>query len=94
MNRTRLLILLVVLIGVLLIMTAQVAAQNGGSYDLTWNTIDNGGGSSSGGSYTVEGTLGQPDAVAQMTNSPYTLVGGFWNSLLTPYKVYLPVSLR
>ena len=94
MNRTRLLILLAALFSALLIITSQVAAQSGGTYDLSWSTIDAGGGSSSGGSYALVGTLGQPDAVEQVANSPYTLAGGFWNSLLAPYQVYLPVILR
>ena len=94
MNRTRLPILLVMLLVALLIITSQATAQSGGTYDLSWSTIDAGGGSSSGDNYTLAGTLGQPDAVEQVANSPYTLAGGFWNSLLAPYQVYLPVILR
>ena len=30
-------------------------AQSGGPYDLSWFTIDGGGGTSSGGAYTVSG---------------------------------------
>jgi len=52
-------------------------AQTGGSYDLTWNTIDGGGGRSTGGPYTLTGTIGQPDAGA-MSGGDYELLGGFW----------------
>ncbi len=93
MNRTRLLILPAVLIGALLIITSQVAAQSGGTYDLSWSTIDAGGGSSSGGNYTVEGTLGQPDAGGLIGGS-YTLGGGFWYSWGVSYQIYLPIVLR
>lgn len=48
------------------------------TYDLTWNTVDGGGGMNSvGGTYTLSGTIGQPDA-GVMTGGTYTLTGGFW----------------
>ena len=34
----------------------------GQSYSIDWSTIDGGGGTSTGGVYTVSGTIGQPDA--------------------------------
>jgi hypothetical protein len=40
--------------------------------------MDGGGGTSTGGVYSVSGTIGQPDA-GTMTGGPYTLVGGFWS---------------
>lgn len=48
------------------------------TYSVDWFTIDGGGGSSTGGVYSVTGTLGQPDAGVQMTGGSYSLVGGFW----------------
>lgn len=47
------------------------------AYDLTWHTIDGGGGTSTGGSYELAGTIGQPDA-GTMTGGDYELAGGFW----------------
>ena len=47
------------------------------SYSIDWFTIDGGGGTSTGGVYSVTGTIGQPDAGA-MTGGNYTLDGGFW----------------
>jgi cell division septation protein DedD len=53
-------------------------AQSGGPYDLSWSTIDGGGHTfSTGGSYSLGGTAGQPDAGA-LSGGVYTLVGGFW----------------
>ena len=52
-------------------------AQSGGSFSLSWSTIDGGGGTSSNGQYSVSGTIGQPDAGA-MSGGPFTLTGGFW----------------
>ena len=33
-----------------------------GTFDLTWNTVDGGGGTSSGGVLRIDGTIGQSDA--------------------------------
>ena len=48
-----------------------------GQYELSWYTIDGGGGRSSGGPYTLTGTIGQPDA-AYSAGSGFELLGGFW----------------
>jgi len=50
----------------------------GQSYAIDWFTIDGGGGTSTGGVYTVTGTIGQPDAGGPMTNGQYSVTGGFW----------------
>jgi len=48
------------------------------SYSINWHTIDGGGGTSTGGVYSVSGTIGQPDAGGPMTNGQYSVTGGFW----------------
>lgn len=48
-----------------------------GEYELSWYTIDGGGGRSSGGQYELLGTIGQPDA-AWSSGGDYELLGGFW----------------
>lgn len=47
-------------------------------YSIDWHTIDGGGGTSTGGVYTLTGTIGQPDAGGPMTNGQYSVTGGFW----------------
>jgi hypothetical protein len=47
------------------------------SYSIDWFTVDGGGGTSTGGIYSVTGTIGQPDA-GRVTNGQYSVVGGFW----------------
>ena len=48
-------------------------------YSISWFTIDGGGGTSSGGIYSLSGTIGQPDANnTPMTGGAYSLTGGFW----------------
>ena len=48
------------------------------SYSLDWSTIDGGGGTSTGGVYSVSVTIGQPDAGGPLTNGQYSVTGGFW----------------
>src|ERR1051325_2050104 len=49
------------------------------SYSIDWFTIDGGGGTSTGGVYSVSGTIGQSDAsTTSMTNGQYSVTGGFW----------------
>src|SRR5262245_56108636 len=52
-------------------------------FDMSWRTIDGGGpgapGSSTGGAFSLSGTIGQPDAQAAiMTGGTFQLTGGFW----------------
>ena len=67
---------------VAIVITCSTAiAQSGGGYDLTWNTCDGGGYMfSSNGSYSLGGTIGQPDAqiAPVMSGGTFELTGGFW----------------
>lgn len=47
------------------------------TYSIEWFTVDGGGGTSTGGVFTVSGTVGQPDA-GTMSGGGFTLSGGFW----------------
>lgn len=64
----------------LLILSIPALSQTGGRYNLSWNTIDGGGGVSSGGQYILRGTIGQPDA-GYMAGGDYEMVGGFWSGV-------------
>jgi len=59
------------------VLTASARAQN---YSIDWFTIDGGGGTSTGGVFSVSGTIGQPDA-GVMSGGQYSLSGGFWGIL-------------
>ncbi len=63
-----------ILILLLVILPATAAS---GQYELSWYTIDGGGGRSSGGDFSVTGTIAQPDA-AWSSSGDYELLGGFW----------------
>ena len=57
----------------------------GQSYTVDWYKISGGGGTSTGGTYQVSGTIGQPDASGAMTGAAmtgtnyYSVTGGFWS---------------
>lgn len=64
----------------LAILPALAHAQSGGSFSLSWSTIDGGGGTSSAGKYQVMGTTGQPDA-GVLSGGNFKLQGGFWSGI-------------
>jgi len=71
------------------------ASAFGQSYSIDWHTIAGGGGTSTGGGYSVSGTIGQPDA-GTMSGSNYSLAGGFWgivSAIQTPGAPLLSVRL-
>ena len=55
------------------------AISFGQQYSIDWFKISGGGGTSTGGVYSVSGTIGQPDAGGAMTGGNYSLTGGFWS---------------
>ncbi len=56
--------------------TERPAAASGG-FELSWFTVDGGGGTSSGGDFVLSGTAGQPDA-GDLAGGDFVLSGGFW----------------
>jgi len=94
MNGSRFTFHVSLLIALLALLAPVALAQSGGSYDLSWNTVDGGGYTwSEGGSYSLGGTVGQPDA-GVLQGGDYTLAGGFWGGAAAQYRVYLPLVLR
>jgi hypothetical protein len=71
----------------LLAIPASVHAQ---SYSIDWYKIASGGGSSTGGVYSVSGTIGQPDAGAAMSGGQYSVTGGFWSLIAVVQTAGLP----
>lgn len=61
----------------LLLAAAACSSAFAQSYSIDWFTIDGGGGTSTGGVYSVSGTIGQPDA-GRMSGGNFTIDGGFW----------------
>jgi hypothetical protein len=61
-----------------LVVLAGAASQSLAQFSISWFTIDGGGGTSTGGNFTLSGTIGQPDAGAPLTGGNFSLTGGFW----------------
>ena len=61
---------------ILLLTAVQAHSQ---PYTINWHKIAGGGGTSTGGVYSVSGTIGQHDAGGPMTGGSYSLTGGFWS---------------
>jgi hypothetical protein len=55
----------------------EAAAQD---YSIDWYAINGGGGTSTGGVYSVSGTIGQP-APGAMSGGNFSIQGGFWSFL-------------
>lgn len=55
-----------------------VLSASAQSYNINWYKITGGGGTSSGGQYSVNGSIGQPDASGALTGGNYSITGGFW----------------
>jgi hypothetical protein len=66
------------------ILTLAAASAAQAQISIPWFTVDGGGGSSSGGSFTIRGTIGQPDA-GVMTGGQYTVSGGFWAGIASSH---------
>lgn len=60
-----------------------LAAHAARAFEVGPSTIDGGGGTSSGGVFTLTGTIGQPDA-ATSAGGGFTLQGGFWTAVTVP----------
>lgn len=55
----------------------------GGAFDLSWHTMDGGGGASAGGAFDCVGTVAQHDAEPVLAGGGFTLTGGFWGGMPT-----------
>lgn len=67
------------ILGLLVLGTAAIGyAQVSGNFDLSWSTVDGGGGRSTTGSYELSGDIGQPDSTILTYSTVYTLYGGFY----------------
>ena len=45
----------------IVVVVLSASSQNAGPYEISWCTIDGGGGTSNSGQYKLTGTIGQPD---------------------------------
>ena len=64
------------------------------TYTVDWFKLAGGGGTSTGGVYTVSGTIGQPEAAGETTGGNFSLTGGFWSifAVQTPGAPFLTIT--
>ena len=93
MSRKLIIFTLAGLLAIILVSVVLAAPQ---AFDLSWWTVDGGGGSSEGGDYALSGSIGQPDTSPLMSGGDFTIVGGYWGggALLAQNQLYLPIVTR
>jgi len=81
----------------IILLGAGIALSAPDALDLNWWTVDGGGAVPrlTGGSYSLQGTTGQPDA-GILANGVFMLSGGYWNGRIPKWTthVYLPLVIR
>ncbi|MFN0132661.1 MAG: GC-type dockerin domain-anchored protein [Phycisphaerales bacterium] len=61
-----------------LLATLVLAPAAHAQFAIDWSSIDCGGGDTAGGTFTLSGTIAQPDAAAPITGGTFAITGGFW----------------
>ncbi len=69
---------------VLFLVSVPAFAQSGGSFEITKSVIAGGGGNSAGGSFIIDGTIGQSAAGTTSVGGGFELTGGFWGGAAAP----------
>lgn len=81
-------IVLSVLAGLLFLVAIPVLAA--GIPGIDWYVFGGGGGSATGGDYSLSGTIGQPLAGLD-SDGDLELCSGFWCKVLAPLRILLPI---
>ena len=89
---TRTLLILISLVICSMIAVPVLAAAVAGAYTLDWFSINNGGGSSSGGMYTLDSSIGQSLAGA-LSGGTYRLNVGYWPEITSEGPVSPTLAL-
>lgn len=81
--------------GLLLAQTNLIQAQSGGAFEIEQSVVADGSGHSTGGVFSVNGTIGQTSAGTRSTGAPFDLQSGFWtNNALIPTAATVSISGR
>ncbi len=62
-----------------LLMFVFSASSHAQPFSIDWHMIGGGGGTSTGGAFSLRRSIGQPEAEVVMTGGNLSLTGGFWN---------------
>jgi hypothetical protein len=66
-------------IAILILSLLLPALGLGQTYSIDWYKISGGGGTSTGGVFTVNGTIGQHDSGQVFAGGNFSITGGFWS---------------
>jgi hypothetical protein len=83
-------VLSVLIVLITLVVTPVMAA---GIMEIDRHVIGSGGGTTIGGAYTLNGTIGQP-VIGSTSHANLELCSGFWCKVADHYKTILPLILR
>lgn len=85
---------LTVALAIALSMIGVAHSQSGGQYTIEKSVIAGGGGTSTGGTFSIQGTIGQAVAGGPSTKSPFSLQSGFWSSDVAPTAAGVSITGR
>lgn len=68
------------------------AAAPAQPFSIDWYTVDGGGGTSTGGTFVLSGTSGQPEA-GRMSDGRFVLEGGYWSLPATDLSAVAPTTI-
>ena len=83
-------VLPVLIVLITLVVTPVMAA---GIMEIDRYVIGSGGGTATGGDYTLNGTIGQP-VIGSANHADLELCSGFWCKVADHFKTILPLILR
>jgi len=77
-----------------LLLAVPVTSQTGGTFTMTQAVISNGGGTTSGGVFSVLGTTGQTAVGIDPSGNQFGLHGGFWSPANSPTAANVSIGGR
>src|SRR4051812_6252236 len=78
----------------LVIAAVLTSLTTGHAQSIDWFKVSGGGNVSTGGQYSITGTIGQSDAGAPIVGGAYSITGGFWSLLVVPSFGAPQLSIR
>ena len=84
----------VIVFSILIFLTANISAQTGGVFTITQSVIAGGGQQSAGGTFSLDGTVGQTIAGNSVSGAPFAVLSGFWTPTFAPSAAAVSVSGR
>ncbi len=74
-------------IAVIFLLSSLASAQSGGTFLIEKSVIAGGGGSTAGGTFALDGTIGQSLAGTNSSGGVFSVDSGFWASLAAPATI-------